>query len=98
MNTFLLASWIACQSLDLGSTYVALHSGQFVERNTLYAKSAQKTAVLKVSVNVGAMFLHQAGLRHQDRRFSRIILPLVGSSSGCIVGGWNLAQLTKHGH
>ena len=92
MNALLLAGWIACQSLDFGTTAYALHSGHFAEANPFMRSNGY---TIKIGVNVGALIWQQKVLRHRESRTQRVALPIALAASGCLAGGLNLHTLGR---
>jgi hypothetical protein len=84
LHTTLLIAWLGCQSLDLGTTLVALHQDRYMEGNPLLR--GKRGISIKIGVNV-ALFAYK------DSRRSYTV-PTVMAVSGCLAGGWNLHQLT----
>jgi hypothetical protein len=89
MNPLLLAAWIACQTLDTGTTVAALRNPRLVEGNPLMRGPQMVT--LKVTVNVGAMLWgHKLAKTHPESPAARRVIPLLFASSGCAAGALNL--------
>lgn len=88
MHALLFTAWLACQSLDGGTTAYALHSHRFVEGNP--AMRGPQLYALKLSVNVGAFVWE----RHLPKE-QQAIIPLALAIAGCAASGWNLHQLTQ---
>lgn len=80
---WLLTAWIACQSLDGGTTAYGFRHG-FREGNVVMQRAI---VPIKVSVNVGAILWY----RHTKRR----ALPVTYALAGCTGGSWNLYQLRR---
>jgi hypothetical protein len=87
MNPILLTAWLACQAFDAGSTYAALHSGNFVEANPVMSHGGMYT--LKVSVNIGGLLAY--------RKTHAKVIPALFMGTGCAAGTWNMMQMRKGG-
>lgn len=96
MNTalLLLGLWGGCQATDAATTYVALHSGKFVEGNAAM-RSSGHLYLVKASVNVGAFVFQQKVIQPKAGTWGRRILPLAFAGAGCAAGTWNLHQLSS---
>ena len=90
MHTALIAAWLACQSLDLGTTLYGLHTGRVHEGNAVMRGG--HLAAVKVSVNVGALWGQR---RYLDRTGARWILPAAFATTGCLAGTWNLRTIAR---
>jgi hypothetical protein len=84
MHTLLLAAFIGCQALDLGTTYAALHSGRFVEGNPMLRPP--QGYVVKIGVNVGALIW---------RKQHPVLIPATLAVSGCAAGVLNLHTMAR---
>jgi hypothetical protein len=88
MNAFLLTAWIACQSFDAGSTYVAIRSGHFHEANP--AMSHRALYPLKLTVNLTALWAyHKVGKSHR----ATVAIPIAFAATGCVAGTLNTQKL-----
>lgn len=86
MNTLLLTAWIACQSLDVGTTAYGLQHG-FREANP--AMRGSHAMALKVSVNIGAFVWH----RKIAERPNAWVIPVTMAAGGCVPGALNLQKI-----
>ncbi len=84
MSTILLTAWLVCQSLDLGTTFIALDKGGR-EANPILGQSKARIGAIKVTVNGAALIGY---FRTQGRK--RMILSGTMASAGCFAGGYNL--------
>jgi len=90
MNTLLLAAWISCQSLDIGTTIYALNNGNFKDVNPLMS-SPGRVITLKVSINIGTGLLYHEIRKPGSKK--RMVIPIVMSTHGCISGIINLKTI-----
>ena len=86
MGHLAFIAWLACQSLDAGTTAVALQNGAR-EVNPLLKSGGME---VRVGVNVGAIL----ALRH-TKPSTRKVVAWSMAGSGCIAGTWNLTQLRR---
>lgn len=88
MNPWLLAAWIGCQSLDLGSTAWVTHQPGVRESNPFLQGPQGYT--LKVSVNIGTFVAVRHAVRQQPHSPVRWAAPTAMATLGCAAGAWNL--------
>ena len=91
-HALLLAGWIACQSLDMTTTGIALHRG-LVEANPIMGQKPARIYSIKVGVNIGA-FIWRQKVIPKDKRW---IADTGFAIAGCVPGVWNLTQIRKAG-
>ncbi len=87
MNPLLLTAWLACQSLDLTTTAIALRNPNLTEGNTLLR--GRQGIALKISVNLGAYLWS----RKQDSKGVRYVVPATFAVAGCVPGVMNLRTM-----
>ncbi len=88
LTALLVTSMIACQGLDVGTTYAGLHSGRFVEANPIMR--GPQMYVAKVGINVGMLIWRQ---RSAPTSPAKQIIPAGLAIAGCGAAAWNAHQL-----
>lgn len=87
MTPWILALWISCQAIDMGTTAAALSSGRFSEGNKLLTKRPTVIFSIKLGSNAGLMAMRKT-------RESKVV-GVTMAAAGCFAGSWNAYQLRR---
>lgn len=88
MSTLMLTAWIACQSLDLGTTLYGLRQPGIREGNPVMR--GPHLSSVKVSVNLGLLIWRQ-----QSRGPVRWVIPASMAATGCTAGALNIGTIRR---
>ncbi len=91
MHPLLLTAWIACQSLDLGTTVVGLRNPNIREGNPVMR--GPQLATLKVSVNVLAVWGTFQLAKKAPKAKATSVIPIAAAVSGCLAGSLNIRTI-----
>ena len=84
MNPFIIAAWLACQSLDAVTTEIAIKHYNGVEMNPFMQKARFP---IRIGVNLLGILVY--------RKTKTKVVPSVAIATGCAAGTWNILQMVK---